>query len=695
VTRNRLAAVCRALALAALLAAVLAGYADRALFSSDQFADRAAAALQDDRVRDRVATELTDDVVLAQAADLLAARPLIEQAAAGVVGGAAFRRLFRAAVRDVPAAVFEHDLDTVTLTLADAGAVLAAAVEALDPSLAAQIRDDARITLLREDIDERAAGVVRVAEQVQVLAPLLALLTLAFAAAGIWLAGDRRRAVAQLGTGTAAAGVLIVAGYAVARWAVLREIAAEDDRDAAAGLWDAYLADLRAAGWVLAAAGAVVAAAAASLLPPVGLEPALRRGAGWATAEPARPALRVLRGVALIAAGALVVAYPAAVVSLAATLAGVALIYAGVAALLRLVYRPQERMRLAPRRGLAVGALAAALVVGAFAAFLAGGGASVAAPVAATGCNGHRALCDRPLDEVVLAATHNAMSAGSDWYSSQQDAPIADQLADGVRGLLIDTHYADRLPNGRVRTDFSGNLIPSAEEDGVSEEAIAAALRIRERLGFSGEGERGMYLCHTVCELGATPLADALDDLHAFLVTHPGEVVVVVNQDYVTPQDFVDAVTRAGLDDHVYTPPAGSAWATLGELVEADRRLVMLAEHEAGAAPWYQLVYDRLTQETPFSFSRVAQLTAPDGLDATCAPNRGPDGAPLFLVNHWITTDPRPLPSNAAVVNAYDALLRRARDCERVRGQLPNLLAVDFYRRGDVFAVVDELNGVG
>jgi hypothetical protein len=46
-------------------------------------------------------------------------------------------------------------------------------------------------------------------------------------------------------------------------------------------------------------------------------------------------------------------------------------------------------------------------------------------------------------------------------------------------------------------------------------------------------------------------------------------------------------------------------------------------------------------------------------------------------------------------VNAYDALLRRARDCERVRGQLPNLLAVDFYRRGDVFAVVDELNGVG
>ena len=28
------------------------------------------------------------------------------------------------------------------------------------------------------------------------------------------------------------------------------------------------------------------------------------------------------------------------------------------------------------------------------------------------------------------------------------------------------------------------------------------------------------------------------------------------------------------------------------------------------------------------------------------------------------------------------------------RGQLPNLVAVDFYERGDVFAVVDALNGI-
>ena len=120
----------------------------------------------------------------------------------------------------------------------------------------------------------------------------------------------------------------------------------------------------------------------------------------------------------------------------------------------------------------------------------------------------------------------------------------------------------------------------------------------------------------------------------------------------------------------------------------------MLAENRAGAAPWYQLAYARITQETPFTFATPARLATPTELPATCEPNRGTSGAPLFLVNHWVNTDPVPRPSNAAVVNAYDALLRRARTCQRLRGQPPSLLAIDFYRRGDIFDVVETLNGL-
>jgi hypothetical protein len=170
---------------------------------------------------------------------------------------------------------------------------------------------------------------------------------------------------------------------------------------------------------------------------------------------------------------------------------------------------------------------------------------------------------------------------------------------------------------------------------------------------------------------------------------------VIVNQDYVTPEDFVAAMAKAGLDAFAVTPPPpGAPWPTLRQLADSGRRLVALAENRAGAAPWYELAYERITQETPFSFTATDDLTAPAALPASCRENRGGDDAPLFLVNHWINTDPVPLPSNAAVVNARDALLARARTCSRLRGRRVNLLAVDFYREGDVFEVVDALNGV-
>ena len=136
----RARAVCeRVLVIAAsvfLLLAVVAGYARLAALDADQFANRATAALRADSVRTLIAERITDDVVLQRRADLVAARPLIESAAAGVVGGPAFTALFRSAVRDVHRAVFERDRDTVTLTVADVGTVLAAALAQVRPSLA-------------------------------------------------------------------------------------------------------------------------------------------------------------------------------------------------------------------------------------------------------------------------------------------------------------------------------------------------------------------------------------------------------------------------------------------------------------------------------------------------------------------------------------------------------------------------------
>jgi uncharacterized membrane protein HdeD (DUF308 family) len=688
-----------------LVLATLAGYARRAVFNSNQFATRAADTLKDESVRNLIAERVTDDLVLKQQADLLAARPLIQSAISSLVGGSAFRSIFIRGVRDVHRAVFQHDENTLTLTVADVGSIAGAALEKFRPKLAARLENQGRVVLVKRDVGDTTGRLARLANDVRVLAYLLAGLTLLAASGALLLSTDRRATTFELGVGMAIGGVFIVVACVVVRAYVLSRVHDPDSRAAAAAIWSAFVNDLRTFGWVLAGSGAVIAAAADSILRPVAIEGTLREGWQMITREPKATWLRVARAVGLIALGALVVAASGTALEVVATLVGVYLIYRGIVVILALVYHPStaEREELAADRRFVVRRVAVPLIAvlvigGGLVAFLAGGGTTQGSPIARVGCNGFKALCDKRLDQVVLPATHNSMSVPlPGWFSAEQETPIGTQLADGIRGLLLDTHYGDKLPNGRVRTDFPEGSKPEqlAQQDGVSPQAVQAALRIRSRLGFRGKGARGIYLCHTFCEIGATLFSTALTQIHDFLVTHPNDVMVVINQDYVTPADIVKAIGNAGLTQYVFKDFDKKPWPTLQEMIDTNQRLVLLAENHAGAAPWYRPAYKSLTEETPYTFRNVADLSVPENFPASCRPNRGAEGAPLFLINHWISTDPVPLPSNAAKVNAYKPLLGRAQACQKIRHHLPNLLAVNFYREGDLFKVVDQLNGVG
>jgi hypothetical protein len=122
-------------------------------------------------------------------------------------------------------------------------------------------------------------------------------------------------------------------------------------------------------------------------------------------------------------------------------------------------------------------------------------------------------------------------------------------------------------------------------------------------------------------------------------------------------------------------------------MIESDQRVLVMAENQGSPPDWYLHAWD-FTEETPYHFAELAELD-----DTSCEPNRGDTGKPFFLFNHWIT---RASPSrvDAAVINDYDYLLERAQRCAKERGQIPNLVGVNFYLNGEVFEVVDELNGV-
>jgi hypothetical protein len=131
----------------------------------------------------------------------------------------------------------------------------------------------------------------------------------------------------------------------------------------------------------------------------------------------------------------------------------------------------------------------------------------------------------------------------------------------------------------------------------------------------------------------------------------------------------------------VYRGPFAAPWPTLGELIARNQRLLLTVEHDTGH-PWIPNSYE-VFQETPYAFP------TPESMN--CDPNRGAATNSLFLVNHFIEHVP-PDPVAAGVVNAHDFLLGRAERCEKQRRLVPNILAVDFYRTGDVVAVATELN---
>jgi hypothetical protein len=130
-------------------------------------------------------------------------------------------------------------------------------------------------------------------------------------------------------------------------------------------------------------------------------------------------------------------------------------------------------------------------------------------------------------------------------------------------------------------------------------------------------------------------------------------------------------------------------------MINSNQRLVLLAEHRSGDIPWYHPAYEGIMQETPYTFRKVSDLagSAAD-VKRSCRPNRGERQGSLFLLNNWIDSGLALKPSNAEKVNAYKPLLARARACNQLRGLLPDVVAVDFYNVGDLFKVVNVLNGL-
>ncbi len=359
--------------------------------------------------------------------------------------------------------------------------------------------------------------------------------------------------------------------------------------------------------------------------------------------------MRALRGAALLAAGGAVVTADADVLRTAGIAVGALALAAGAADLIRAAAGPARR-RLPPPRWLPGPPAAALLILLAAAAILAaalvsddGEGGPAAKAGRPSTCNGSRALCDRRVNEVVFPGTHNSMSAADEpgWLFANQRRSIPRQLEDGIRLFLIDAHWGVPV-DGRVRTDL--------EAEGTTRNRVAQtlgpeAVRTAERLaGRVGAGDlttaRQVWLCHSLCELGATKMSATLGVLRGWLDAHPGDLVVLFVEPSVPAWAIERQFRRAGLFERIARPSRDRPLPTLGDLLERGRQLIVLGERDTGDEDWYLEGFSWV-QDTPLG-KRSA---------TSCAESRGEPDSPIFMINHWVDAFP-PKPSANARINS-------------------------------------------
>lgn len=255
------------------------------------------------------------------------------------------------------------------------------------------------------------------------------------------------------------------------------------------------------------------------------------------------------------------------------------------------------------------------------------------------GSNGTKKLAAKRYNEVAYATTHNAMSNSDEgWLFPNQTHGLTRQLAGGVRAFMLDVHDKDGKP----------------------------------------------YLCHSRFFLGSRPLKDGLGELTAYLEKNPREVLTIIFESHVSSKALQGAFKESGLLSYTHRQQKGQPWPRLAEMVAAGRRLVVFTDRGGRELPWLHGVWD-FCWETHFS--------ARSRKDLACGKNRGSSKNSLFILNHFLT---RAVASTrlADEVNHNPFLRKRVEQCRKASGRLPNFVTVDFYERGDVIAVVDELNSI-
>ncbi len=378
----------------------------------------------------------------------------------------------------------------------DAAQLVKDALAVLSPDMAASISDDALSVPVELSQSPMADLFMRAADLAGWLTVPFALGAIVCFAAAVRRASDRRRAFEVVGACLVGVGAVIFVVLAA-----LLNVAADVGQDprqrtALRALFWSAVHVLNVTAKVLIVVGAVVSFAAA-LAGGGAMSERVAALVDRARATLADPRAKALAAAVAIGLGVLGLIWPLAMAEVLVRIGAVGLVVLGTVWVFDLVgassWVAGETSATVPRRftprRLALGGTTG---VATFSLVLLLGGMSFVRAVRApdldrrnideAGCNGFVELCDRPIDEVAFAGTHNSMAASSEegWAFGRQTGGLLAQLSFGVRAFLVDMHYGAPIKD-LVRTKFLTQAEQALSDKQMGPEA-AGGVGARRRL---------------------------------------------------------------------------------------------------------------------------------------------------------------------------------------------------------------------
>jgi hypothetical protein len=327
------------------------------------------------------------------------------------------------------------------------------------------------------------------------------------------------------------------------------------------------------------------------------------------------------------------------------------------------------------------------------------------APLAsALECNGSTELCERPYNEVTYVVTHNAQSNQKNLLFSlipgsnisNQSRSMLKQLRQGIRGMKLPVYeYADQ-------TYVCHGMNASVK--------IRVKQALCEKLWFLNSTCGGIVDNINPCQFdpATKTLGYAFKKVAKFLNENPNEVVTLFLEDHAG--DFPKIMAEfdsSGLTRYLHGQNQLLPWPKLGEMIQANKRLVVFINHERDRQGRHINGFPLLNNQkffawgTQFTFRSIDSLTNDHPSDVRknqFALARWDDFPrnKVWIMQHFITPTLGGDRSSAEIVNRAEFIDSRIKKYTETEHGLPTYLWVDYYEAPasspGIFDIVRRIN---